>query len=176
MRKAVVIALAIVFLAAAAMTSGCCPFSGLADKAVEKSVENATKKAIEKETGVTGDVSTEEGKDASGEDIKEVPRYPKTTRTGFFKVAINGGKSALTCVYTSKDDMTKVVEWYKKKMEELGWKETLSTGDDKGQVMSYDKTEASAMVSVRKTDTGSEITLNYTPKTDEQIQSQQPQQ
>ncbi len=145
------------------MITGCCLPSSLSSKIgdeVGKSVEKNVNKAVKDSTGI----DTTKTKEATGEDLKSVPRYPDSTRTLYIKGEPVGGNISISITYETKDAASKVVAWYKDKMAGLGWTVTLSiAAQDGGELISYKKgeTETTATVNVTTANGTTNIGIMY---------------
>ncbi len=161
MAVAVILALSLSAIAA----SGCCMPSGCSDL-IGNQVNDAVKKGVEKgikdSTGTT--INTDKTTEASGEDLKSVPRYPGATRTLYIKGEPISGNISISISYETKDDAAKVVSWYKEKMAGLGWSVTMTVaGTDGGEMITYGKNnnETTATVNVTKSSDKTDIGVMY---------------
>ena len=144
------------------LVSGCCCPAGLTDQ-IGNTIGNEVQKGVEKgiEDSTNTKIDTNKTTEATGEDLKSVPRYPDATRTLYIKGEPIDGNISVSITYETTDDAAKVVSWYKEKMAGLGWAVTLSVaGTDGGEMITYGKNnnETTATVNVstsgEKTDIG----------------------
>lgn len=139
------------------LVSGCCIPSSCSDQ-IGKQVE----KQVEKNTNTN--INTEKTKEATGEDLKSVPRYPDSTRTFYIKGEPVDGNISISITYETTDAPAKVSSWYKDKMASLGWTVSMTVaGQDGGEMITYDKGDnnTTATVNVSKSDSKTTISVMY---------------
>lgn len=147
------------------LLSGCCFPSGLSNKIgdeVGKSVEKGVKKSIEDKTGVK--VESGDSAEASGTDLKSVPKYTGAKRTFYIKGEPVNGNISVSITYQTSDTPAKVSAFYKEKMAALGWTVTMTVaGQDGGEMVTYDKGDnnTTATVNITKGSDKTEITVMY---------------
>jgi hypothetical protein len=146
------------------LVSGCCCPATLTDQIgsqIGSEVKKGVEKGIEDSTGAT--INTDKT-DATGEDLKSVPRYPGSTRTQYIKVPPTNGTIGITLMYETSDDPAKVIAWYKDKMAGLGW--TVSSSGsvaESTETTTYSKNEnaTTANVTVGKPAAKTIISISY---------------
>ncbi len=165
MKLKAILAITLVAALGTFFVSGCCVPSGCSDligQKVGESVKKGVEKGIKDSTGTT--INTDKTTEASGEDLKTVPRYPDSTRTLYIKGEVVNGNISVSINYETKDDAAKVVSWYKDKMAGLGWSVTMTVaGTDGGEMITYGKNnnETTATVNVTKTGDKTDVGVMY---------------
>ena len=141
----------------------------------ESTKEAAMEKKIEEATGSDADVDiskdgmkvkgkTDEGEFAltSGEDTEIPEDYPDdvfiyTPSKTVMAMSVPGGHSVSLM---TKDDMTKVVDAYKREMKEKGWTEEASVTMGKNMMLTYKKDGRITGVNFGPSDDGLQITVS----------------
>ncbi|MFO7676363.1 MAG: hypothetical protein R6X12_08620 [bacterium] len=110
---------------------------GIAEKAVEKAVEQATGGKVDIDAG-------------SGVDLSGLPgylQYPGAKATGRFSIASGDGSGA-TYSFETPNDRAAVVGWFKSSLAGQSWKETMAMETDESTVLTYGSADEKSFTSV----------------------------
>ncbi len=146
------------------LVAGCCAPCFPSDE-LEKEIEKEIEKSIPKSPSDSKDDEDGSSEDVSGEDIKDVPRYPGSVRTESMDVS-SGDNVSMSNTYEVDEDTAKVFEWYKDKMPSMGWKSVLTTGGENGGgSQTYENSDAICTVIVENVGEGeTKIIATYATK------------